>query len=365
VVDCEDSVTLREKSSSNSEQIGTLLYGDRVKVLGYQSQRFARIQRLSDGLVGYAIAGYLKLEDYSAFGLDIIKPNAIYSYDQLQADIAALEAAYPSKFTTASIGQSVEGREIPVLVIGDAAADKQVLIQGSIHAREHMTALLCMALTEGLLARGGEAGVCFHIIPMANPDGVTIQQSPDVPVIVQPVYTNDGVTGLSAETGPVYLSQWQANANGVDLNRNFDALWENIDTTPQASFMNYRGAAPESEPETKALVAYTDQYPFVATLSYHATGSAIYWEFGDEAATNAASKTLAEAISAVSAYELKEDAGNSFGGYKDWAVLKRQIPSVTVEIGTRTAPLLEPEFSNVFFRNQDVLAAVAEWARNR
>ena len=40
VVECEDGINLRESSSSKSDLIGTLLPGDRVKVLGYQSQRF-------------------------------------------------------------------------------------------------------------------------------------------------------------------------------------------------------------------------------------------------------------------------------------------------------------------------------------
>ena len=74
---------------------------------------------------------------------------------------------------------------------------------------------------------------------------------------------------------------------------------------------------------------------------------------------------LAEAIKAVSAYEPLGDSGDSFGGYKDWAMLQRKIPSVTIEVGTRTAPLTEAEFSNVFFRNRDVLPAVAEWVRSR
>ena len=55
----------------------------------------------------------------------------------------------------------------------------------------------------------------------------------------------------------------------------------------------------------------------------------------------------------------------SYGGYKDWAMLQRRIPSVTIEIGTRTAPLLETEFSNVWFRNRDVLPAVAAWVRGQ
>lgn len=365
VVECDDSINLREKSSSKSELIGTLVTGDKVKILGYQSQRFARVQLVDGGQVGYAIAGYFKAEDYASFGLDIVKPTQKYTYEQVMADLEALAAKYPSLCTLQSAGQSVQGRELQLIVIGDMNAAHHVLVQGAIHARENMCALLCVAMAERLLQKGGEADVCFHILPMANPDGAAIHLSDQIPEGILEIYKSDGIKGLSVDTGLLYLAQWQANANGVDLNRNFDAEWDKIDTTEAPSFMNYRGAAVESEPETKALVAYTDQYKFDATLSYHATGSAIYWEFGDNAAVNAASLSLAEAIKAVSAYEPIGSSNNSFGGYKDWAMLKRQIPSVTVEIGTRTAPLLEVEFSNVWFRNRDVLPAVAQWVRGQ
>ena len=65
----------------------------------------------------------------------------------------------------------------------------------------------------------------------------------------------------------------------------------------------------------------------------------------------------------MSAYEPLGDSGGSFGGYKDWAMLKRGIPSVTVEVGTRALPLTEAEFSNMWFRNRDVFPAVAAWVR--
>ena len=365
IVECDDSINLREQSSSKSEQIGTLFTGDKVKILGYQSQRFARVQVEGGGQVGYAIAGYFKAEDYASFGLEIVKVAERYSYDQMIQDLDALAAKYPELCLLESAGQSVQGRELQVIVVGDKNAKHHVFVQGAIHARENMCALLCAAMAERLLQQGGEADVCFHIMPMANPDGSVIHQSAEMPKGILEIYKSDGTKGLTVDTGLVYLAQWQANANGVDLNRNFDAIWENIDTTEAPSFMNYRGPEFESEPETKAMVAYTDKYKFDATLSYHATGSAIYWEFGKDAEVNAASLHLAEAIKAVSAYEPIGSSGDSFGGYKDWAMLKRQIPSVTIEIGTRTAPLMEAEFSNIWFRNRDVLPAVASWVSER
>ena len=58
-------------------------------------------------------------------------------------------------------------------------AQHHVLLQGAIHGREHLTAWLLMALADYWLDHGilGYGDVCYHIIPMINPDGVTLSQT--------------------------------------------------------------------------------------------------------------------------------------------------------------------------------------------
>ncbi len=87
----------------------------------------------------------------------------------------------------------------------------------------------------------------------------------------------------------------------------------------------------------------------------------IYWEFGPNSPVNEASLSLAQAVSLICAYKLEDDDGSSFGGYKDWASYKMNIPSLTIEIGTRAAPLPENEFYNIWLRNRDVFSAIAKW----
>ena len=41
-------------------------------------------------------------------------------------------------------------------------------------------------------------------------------------------------------------------------------------------------------------------------------------------------------------------------GYKDWALLKMKIPSVTIEIGKGESPLLENEFPEIWEKNKNV-----------
>ncbi|HWS30390.1 MAG TPA: M14 family zinc carboxypeptidase [Clostridia bacterium] len=365
---CEDYVNMRAEPSSQAELVAEVKSGERVQVISY-AERYAEVKALSTEQTGYVIGGYLKPEeDVLGFtsvtapfgGTDAVPFN--YTYEQMQTDIEKLAAAYSDKMTVESAGQSVEKRELSVLVLGDVNAKHHVFVQGAIHAREHMTALLCMALAEKWLNDGlPYPDVCIHILPMSNPDGVTLNQTLKFNKTVQAIYFNDGATGRSTLTGDLYLAEWKANINGVDLNRNFDAMWDRVKTCPAPSLSDYRGGSIESEPESKALVEYTKKYDFDATVSYHATGSMIYWEFGPNSPVNEASLSLAEAVAAVSAYKLEDDDGSSFGGYKDWASYKMNIPSLTIEIGTRAAPLPENEFYTIWLRNRNVLTAVAKW----
>jgi g-D-glutamyl-meso-diaminopimelate peptidase len=103
------------------------------------------------------------------------------------------------------------------------------------------------------------------------------------------------------------------------------------------------------------------RYDFDATISYHAYGSVLYWEYGGDQSVLDASRSLARAVRGVTRYPLAGAGGLDAGGYKDWAMEKRSIPSVTIEIGTRECPLPQDEFHSIWERNRDVLPAIAAW----
>ena len=69
----------------------------------------------------------------------------------------------------------------------------------------------------------------IHVICMVNPDGVSISQQGLDGVQTDTVRKNleqiSQMDGASLSDND-YLEQWKSNANGVDLNRNFDALWD-------------------------------------------------------------------------------------------------------------------------------------------
>ncbi len=277
-----------------------------------------------------------------------------FSYEFVQRELSSLKRKYPDTLEVEVIGYSRENRAIYAARAGDPAAKQHVLIQASIHAREHMTTLLVLRQLKRLLERGVPEGSMVHILPMTNPDGVTISEKTEASPELMAIYERDLSLAYTELPLKQYLRTWKANAAGVDLNRNFDAQWQRIDTTPGPSFANYRGTAPESEPETRALVEYTRSYPFQATVSYHATGSEIYYDFGNNDAVNKAGLTLARAVARETGYKIVPDDGTSFGGFKDWAIERLNIPSLTIEVGKRRTPLPGYEFFLIWEQNKDV-----------
>ncbi len=277
-----------------------------------------------------------------------------YTYELMQHDLAALKKKYPDTLQVEVVGRSRQNRAIYAARAGDFESDVHVLIQAGIHGREYMTTLLAMRQLTRLLEHGVPEGTLVHILPMTNPDGVAISQNGEATPWLVAVYERDLELNYTKLPLEKYLHSWKANAAGVDINRNFDAQWQRIDTVDAPSFAYYRGPAPESEPETRALTEYAKRYPFGATISYHATGSEIYYDFGDNDAANKAGYQFARAVALETGYEIVPDDGTSFGGFKDWAIEKLSIPSLTIEIGKRRTPLPGYEFFSIWDKNKDV-----------
>ena len=69
------------------------------------------------------------------------------------------------------IGKSVEGREIYYFKVQKTTFPR-IIVQGSIHGREHITALLILKLIKDFNKKGKNGTVYF--VPLVNPDGVEI-----------------------------------------------------------------------------------------------------------------------------------------------------------------------------------------------
>ena len=313
-----------------------------------------------------ATLGIIQSGDYLCF------QSSLYTYGEFQRDMAVLQKNAGAALRVDEIGQTVDGNKLYDLRVGNPAGERHLLVFGGIHAREYITAQLVMRQLVQLLSDQSTNGSYenmavrellsnteIHFIPMANPDGIGISQlgleglrTEAVRETVRQIASKDGKALTEA-----YLRQWKSNANGVDLNRNFDALWESYnDHLGHASADHYKGTAPECELESKALADLTRQFQFDATLSYHTQGEVIYWNFGQEGELKDMSLLLANRVSELTGYRLD---GNfqalDTAGYKDWAISKMGIPSLTIEAGHGGNPVDPAQMDAIWRENRNVV----------
>ena len=111
---------------------------------------------------------------------------------------------------------------------------------------------------------------------MVNPDGVTISQK-GVDGISDAVlksqledcYQQDLVSGNAYSDSRQYFALWKANARGVDLNRNFDAGWEEYTGAANPASECYKGTSPASEAEAQAILSVSQNYDLDCCIAYH------------------------------------------------------------------------------------------------
>lgn len=306
----------------------------------------------------------------------------MYSYDMMVNDLNKMKQTYPRLVKVQSIGTSLDGRTIYDVIVGSPNAPKKILIQAGIHGREYIVSTITMQQIDALLngaANGGTFNgmqisdmlnkVCFHFVPMANPDGISISQFGEAGVknqkfkeVMQSGYAMDVQTGRAADADyATYLTRWKSNAAGVDLNHNFAANWDEIVDAGYGRAVGYKGSNPLSEPESKALATLANSNHFNATLSYHSTGSILYWDTANNQSAQS-SYEIASLVRDISNYSIMGSVGH--GGFKDWIQKVSPIPSLTVEMGTSTCPVNFSEYPEIWQRTKAIPGIIAEYVLN-
>ena len=146
---------------------------------------------------------------------------------------------------------------------------------------------------------------------------------------------------------------WKANINGVDLNLQFPAGWEQAKeikfsqgfTKPAPR--DFVGFGPLTEPEALAIYNFTFLYNFRLVISFHTQGKEIYWQFQDYKPEN--SEYIGKSFSEASGYLLADTPYNSsFAGYKDWFIQNFNRPGYTIEAGIGVNPLPISQFDEIY-----------------
>lgn len=301
----------------------------------------------------------------------VLKDPRIYSYEDMTEDVRLLELMYPEDFSAKTLARTADGRQVWLLVVGDPQAGKKIFINGGIHGREYITSQLVMKQTAVFLEHlhSGDSykeqpycslleDCAVYVVPMVNPDGVSISQQGMEGILTETVRENvERIAALDGRTlEEDYLTKWKSNGNGVDLNRNFDALWEEYqDPAGHPSADHYKGTSPGCEGESAALISLTREQQFLRTISYHTQGSVIYWYFAQEGELYEETLAFGERISQLTGYSLDSNyEALDPAGYKDWAIASENIPSLTIEVGRETSPVPWEQMEEIWNRNEFV-----------
>ena len=169
-----------------------------------------------------------------------------HSNKEMYAIMANYAQHFPKITRLYSIGQSVRGKELMVLEITDhpgvhEPGEPEFKYIGNMHGNEvtgretllHLIEYLCTGYGEDPEITRIVDNTRIHIMPSMNPDG----------------YENSHVGDFSGVRG-------RYNAEKVDLNRNFPDRFETISSQRRA-------------PETKAVMKWIKQYPFVLSCNFH------------------------------------------------------------------------------------------------
>lgn len=283
-----------------------------------------------------------------------------YTYQMLQSDTQQLKSTYPF-LEIGSIGYTVLGRPIPYIRIG--SGEKEVFYNGAFHANEWITTPILMRFIEDYAAQyalNGRLGeysarelynaVSLFIVPMVNPDGVDL-----VTGGLQPVdnpYKNAQEIAKSFPNIP-FPSGWKANIEGVDLNLQFPAGWQEAKQIKYSQGFtkpaprDFVGDGPLVARESLAVYNFTLIHNFRLVIAFHTQGQEIYWKFLNYNPPFA--EFIGQQFSRVSGYELADVPYQSgFAGYKDWFIQNYNRPGFTIEAGIGENPLPIEQFSEIY-----------------
>ena len=297
----------------------------------------------------------------------IVQTNTNYTYEIMRSNIYELNRSYPF-IQVQNIGYSVLGKQLPIIRLG--RGEKEVFYSASFHANEWITSVVLMKFIEdycisyvnntnlfGYNIRNLFRTTSIYIMPMVNPDGVNL------------------VTGAYNANSNIYRSfqnisnnyprisfpnGWKANFNGVDLNLQFPAGWEQAKeikysqgfTSPAPR--DFVGYGPLTEPESLAVYNFTLRNNFRLVISYHTQGQEIYWNFQNINPPNG--YQIGTQFANASRYTLANVPFNSsFAGYKDWFIQNYNRPGYTIEAGLGNNPLPISQFNEIYNDNIGIL----------
>lgn len=299
-----------------------------------------------------------------------------YSYREMSQDIHQIKAAYGNRIHFRVLGKSADGRNLYDVIIGNPNAKKTMLVVSNLHAREYMTAQLCMAQIEyylknyyrsisGTVPANVFERIAVHYVPMANPDGVTISQYG-----IGAIRKASLRKALRKMPGASRHQYWKANARGVDLNRNYPVSYRA--KYQKRGSEGYSGPYAASEPETRAIISLLSKIrkesKLKGVINYHAMGSIAFGgctKRGNVRKMTAAMYRRAIALTGYGSSAGYRSGKPSVGNFREYVVYKKKVPSITLEIGVGGCPLGSKQFPSVWRKNYRLVLEEAKLLRSK
>ncbi len=269
-----------------------------------------------------------------------------HTYEQVASKLRALAQKRGDIATIVDLGDSWEktqkraDRDLLALKIGKGSGKPVVLFAACHHARELATPEMVLRMAELLI---GQYGVDPEItawvdtreiwlVPMVNPDGHALATRGDS----QRKNTND-VSGGKRRVG-------------VDLNRNYATAWGTVGDSPHPESDTFRGTAPFSEPETKAMRDLMTAKKPVFLLTFHSYSNMVLWPWDhkDASPLDPRLPAIGKEFGKLSGYVAQQGSELYLNGGDDvdWAFETLGTLSYTIEVGSRSDGF-DPPYSRV------------------
>ncbi len=299
--------------------------------------------------------------------------SGYHNWTETVAEIMQAAADHPDIVKVFSIGKSYQGRDIWMAKVSDNVNtdedEPEVLIDALHHAREHLTTEQALAIlhwlsddygTDPTVTRLVDTRETFIVFAL-NPDGMRYD--------------------LTGDPFRAWRKNRQRTPSGTaiytDLNRNYGYDWGCCGgSSANKSAETYRGPAPWSAPETRALRDFVNSRVINGVqqirthITLHTNGELILWPYG-HTKTNVprdmtvqdhdAFVALGRAMAARNGYtaEQSSDLYITDGDQIDWLYFQHRIFSFTFEL----YPTEKPTVWGDHYPDDSRIAA--QTARNR
>lgn len=275
-----------------------------------------------------------------------------FSYKNVLESVSDLKRRFEFADFTA-LGRTWCSRAVIGMSLGTGR--ETVLFAGGINGRDTLSAeilfnffeRLCTAYRNDLKisaikTRNALRERKITVVPFVNPDGAEIARR-----------GADGAgcyRGLVSRAANGDYSQWDANARGVDISKNFDYGFSLSKGNTYPSPKGYKGPSPESEPETKAIVSLCAKENLKHIILVSQSGEKIYYNQNGKSSDTA---MMAQILKSVCNYGLsKKTDEQKSGGMCEWFTEEYNKPSFEIAVGKAEA---EESAGDVYGKIEELL----------